>query len=149
MIQSPDLLGRDFYFKYMAAESTTELIKKLGIKSGFSVAVINEPENYWNWLAPLPDKITVKSKGKDFDFIHWFVKENKVFEREYKTKKRMLKKEGMLWVSWPKKASKVETDLNENVIRDFALKNGLVDVKVCSVNEVWSGLKLVYRLIDR
>ncbi len=61
----------------------------------------------------------------------------------------MLKKDGMLWMSWPKKASKVATDLDENIIRNFALKNGLVDVKVCSVNEIWSGLKLVYRLIDR
>jgi len=103
----------------------------------------------WDWLVPLPQKIAVKSKGKDFDFIHWFVKENKIFEKEYKAKKMMLRKDGMLWVSWPKKASKVETDLNENVIRDFALKNGLVDVKVCSVNEIWSGLKLVYRLTDR
>src|SRR5882724_3747678 len=99
----------------MAAESTTELIKKLGVKPGFSVAVFNEPENYWDWLAPLPE-IIVKSKGKDFDFVHWFVKENRVFEREYKAKKMMLKKDGMLWVSWPKKASKVETDLNENII---------------------------------
>ena len=133
----------------MPPESATELIKKLGMKPGFSVIVFNEPEHYWDWLAPLPQKIAVKTKGKDFDFIHWFVKENKVFEKEYHTKKMMLKKDGMLWVSWPKKASKVATDLNENVIRDFALKNGLVDVKVCSVNEVWSGLKLVYRLTDR
>ena len=133
----------------MAAESTTELIKKLGIKSGFCVAVFNEPERYWDWLSPLPEKITVKTKGKDFDFVHWFVKENKVFEKEYSAKKAMLNKDGMLWVSWPKKASKVVTDINENVIRDFALKNGLVDIKVCSVNEVWSGLKLVYRLTDR
>ena len=133
----------------MPAESATELIKKLGIKSGFFVIVFNGPENYWNWLAPLPEKLVVKSKGKDFDFIHWFVKDNKIFEGEFNKKKSMLKKNGMLWVSWPKKASKVTTDLNENIIRDFALKNGLVDVKVCSVNEVWSGLKLVYRLTDR
>jgi hypothetical protein len=133
----------------MPAESNTELIKKLGIKSGFSVVVINEPENYWDWLAPLPEKVLVKSKGKDFDFVHWFVKENNAFEKEFNKKKSMLKKDGMLWVSWPKKASKVVTDLNENIIRDFALKNGLVDVKVCSVNEIWSGLKLVYRLTDR
>ena len=133
----------------MPAYSSTELVKKLGIKSGFSIIVFNDPENYWDWLYPLPEKIAVKTKGKEFDFIHWFVKENKVFEKEFQKKKLMLKKDGMLWMSWPKKASKVATDLDENIIRNFALKNGLVDVKVCSVNEIWSGLKLVYRLIDR
>ena len=133
----------------MGAYSSTELLKKLGIKPGFSVAVFNEPDGYWDWLSPLPENVIIKSKGKEFDFVHLFVKENKAFEKEYKAKKMMLKKDGMLWVSWPKKASKVETDLNENIIRDFALKNGLVDVKVCSVNDVWSGLKLVHRLIDR
>ena len=133
----------------MGAYSSTELVKKLGIKSGFSVVVFNEPEHYWDWLAPLPENIAVKTKGKEFNFIHWFVKENKSFEKEFSKKKSLLKKDGMLWISWPKKASKVTTDLNENVIRNFALKNGLVDVKVCSVNEVWSGLKLVYRLSDR
>jgi hypothetical protein len=133
----------------MPAYSSTELVKKLGIKSQFSVIVFNEPESYWDWLAPLPDDVVVKTKGNDFDFVHWFVKENKIFEREFLKKKSLLKKDGMMWMSWPKKASKVETDLNENVIRDFALKNGLVDVKVCSVNDVWSGLKLVYRLADR
>ena len=133
----------------MPAYSSTELVKKLGIKSGFSIIVFNDPENYWDWLSPLPEKIIVKTKGKEFDFIHWFVKENKVFEKEFQKKKLMLKKDGMLWMSWPKKAAKVATDLDENIIRNYALKNGLVDVKVCSVNEIWSGLKLVYRLIDR
>lgn len=111
--------------------------------------VFNEPKEYWAWLSTLPENVSVKTKGKNVDFVHWFVSENKIFEKEFKKKKAMLKKEGMMWVSWPKKASKVGTDLNENVIRDFALKNGLVDVKVCSVDDVWSGLKLVYRLIDR
>src|SRR5437879_4312152 len=105
----------------MPTESNTDLIKKLGIKPGFSAIVFNEPENYWNWLAPLPEKLVVKSKGKDFDFIHWFVKENKIFEAEFSKKKSLLKKNGMLWVSWPKKASKVTTDLNENIIREFTL----------------------------
>lgn len=138
-----------FALKNMPAYSSTELVKKLGIKSGFSVAVFNEPEGYWDWLAPLPEKVMVKTKGKGFDFVHWFVKENRTFEKEFQKKKSLLKKDGMLWMSWPKKASKVQTDLNENIIRDYALKNGLVDVKVCSVDDVWSGLKLVYRLVDR
>jgi hypothetical protein len=133
----------------MPAYSSTELVKKLGIKTGYSVIVFNAPKDYWDWIAPLPENIEVKTKGKDFDFVHWFVSENKTYEKEFLKKKALLKKDGMMWMSWPKKASKVETDLNENVIRDFALKNGLVDIKVCSVNDVWSGLKLVYRLIDR
>lgn len=133
----------------MPAYSSTALVKKLGIKPGYSVMVFNEPKGYWDWLAPLPEDINVKTKGKDVDFVHWFVKENKIFEKEFQNKKGLLKKDGMMWMSWPKKASKVETDLNENIIRDFALKNGLVDVKVCSVDDIWSGLKLVYRLADR
>ena len=133
----------------MPAESSTELIKKLGIKPGYSICILNEPENYWDWLAPLPDDLVVKGRGKEFDFVHWFVKERSAFQKEFAKRRDMLKKSGMLWVSWPKKVSKVTTDLDENIIRDFALKNGLVDVKVCSVNEIWSGLKLVYRLADR
>ena len=70
----------------MPAYSSTELVKKLGIKSGFSIIVFNDPENYWDWLSPLPEKIDVKIKGKEFDFIHWFVKENKVFEKEFQKK---------------------------------------------------------------
>src|SRR5258708_21799745 len=108
----------------MSAESSTELIKKLGVKTGYVLCVINEPENYWDWLSPLPEDVIVKSKGKEFDFVHWFVKEKSIFEKEFAKRRLMLKKSGMLWISWPKKASKVSTDLNENIIRDFALKNG-------------------------
>jgi len=85
----------------------------------------------------------------EVDFIHVFVKESKVFQKEFLYCKKHLKKTGMLWISWPKKASKVATDLDENVIRDFGLEAGLVDVKVCAVDEVWSGLKFMFRLKDR
>ncbi|MGC4022156.1 MAG: DUF3052 family protein [Cyclobacteriaceae bacterium] len=81
--------------------------------------------------------------------MHWFVEDKKIYEKEFLSKKAILKKDGMIWVSWPKKSSKIKTDLDENVIRDYALKKGLVDVKVCAVSEIWSGLKLVYRLTDR
>ncbi|HNP06444.1 MAG TPA: hypothetical protein PKN99_02405 [Cyclobacteriaceae bacterium] len=83
------------------------------------------------------------------DFIHLFVKEKKRFGREFLKLKTELKKDGMLWVSWPKKSSKVASDLDENIIRDYGLANGLVDVKVCAVDEVWSGLKFMYRVKDR
>ena len=81
--------------------------------------------------------------------MHLFVKDVKVFEREFLKLKTSIRPAGMLWVSWPKKSSKVESDLDEGIIRKFGLQNGLVDVKVCAVDEVWSGLKFMYRLKDR
>lgn len=135
----------------MAGYSSTPLITKLGIKAGYAVRVINAPEEYWNWLSPLPEGVTVpeKSVRTRLDFVHLFVLEKKVFEKEVLRCRKSLKPDGMIWVSWPKKASKVPTDLDENVIRAFALKNGLVDVKVCAVDETWSGLKLVIPVKDR
>lgn len=85
----------------------------------------------------------------ELDFIHVFTQNLKNFENEFLRCKKYLKKDGMLWISWPKKSSKVPTDLDENVIREFGLKNGLVDVKVCAIDEIWSGLKFVYRVKDR
>ncbi len=135
----------------MAGYSGTTLLKKLGIKAGNRLITINEPRAYWDWLAPLPEKVEVKRKPvrESLDFIHLFVKERKVFEPEFLKYKKFLKKDGMLWVSWPKKSANVLTDLGENEIRDFGLDNGMVDVKVCAVDEVWSGLKFVFRLKDR
>lgn len=134
----------------MAGYSSTPLAKKLGIKPGFHIHVSNEPKSYWKDLAPLPDKVNAMDRPtSDLDFVHWFVSEKKVFEKEFLKKKKLIKKDGMLWVSWPKKSSGVASDLDENIIREFGLKNGLVDVKVCAVDEVWSGLKFVYRLVDR
>jgi hypothetical protein len=135
----------------MAGYSGTPLVKKLGLREGFRLCVINEPSQYWNWISPLPEgtiKATKSSKG-EFDFIHLFVKEKKIFEKDFIDSRKCLKKDGMLWISWPKKSSKVATDLDENIIRDYGLKNGLVDVKVCAVDETWSGLKFVFRLKDR
>lgn len=131
--------------------SGTPLVKKLGVKSGYQCIVFNEPTEYWNWLSPLPQDVTVKQKGssESIDFIHLFVKEKKIFEKEFLKNKKFLKKDGSLWISWPKKSSKVPTDLDENIIRDFGLENGLVDVKVCAVDEVWSGLKFMFRTKDR
>lgn len=134
-----------------AGYSGTSLIKKLGIKPGLSIRVVNEPANYWEWISPLPEKIKVISRAKkeSADFIHLFTKERAKFEKEFLKLKAELKKEGMLWVSWPKKSSKVASDLDENIIRNYGLAKGLVDVKVCAVDEVWSGLKFMYRIKDR
>jgi hypothetical protein len=134
----------------MAGYSGTPLNKKLGLTEGLVMLAINCPSKYFDWIAPLPTRLIVKDKLCDgLDCIHLFVRELKVFEKDFVACKAHLKKSGMLWVSWPKKSSKVATDLDENLIRDFGLRQGLVDVKVCAVDEVWSGLKFVFRKKDR
>jgi hypothetical protein len=134
----------------MAGYSGTPLLKKLGIKPGFKMYVANPPGEYFEWLSPLPDEVEVKIRlAKGVDFVHVFCLSQKDFHSLFTKVKSILKKEGMVWVSWPKKASRVKTDLDENIIRDFGLKSGMVDVKVCAVDETWSGLKFVFRLKDR
>jgi hypothetical protein len=134
----------------MAGYSATPLQKKLGLKEGFSVLVLNAPKPYFDWISPLPKDIQVKSRlTGELDFIHLFTQSQKTFETDFIKCKKYLKKDGMMWISWPKKSSKISTDIDENIIREFGLKNGLVDVKVCAVDEVWSGLKFVYRVKDR
>ena len=126
------------------------LIVKLGLKPGFTVFILNQPENYFEILGELPEGISVKKKSSaEIDFIHFFTKDQKEYTAKLLSLKKNLAKNGMLWISWPKKTSSITTDLNENIIRDIALENGLVDVKVCAVDDNWSGLKLVYRLKDR
>ena len=134
----------------MAGYSGTPLLKKLGIKPRHCLYIYQQPKEYFNWLSPMPDGVVTKARlSGDCDFIHLFVKDQKTFQREFVKGMKHLKKEGMLWVSWPKKSSKVPTDLDDNIIRNFGLEQGLVDVKVCAVDEIWSGLKLVIRLKDR
>ncbi len=135
----------------MAGYSQTPLLKKLGIKPAARILVKDEPPSYWDWISPLPEDVVVvkQPRANDLDFVHMFVLSMKVYESQFMRLKKLLKKDGMLWISWPKKSSKIETDLDENKIRDFGLANGLVDVKVCAVDEVWSGLKFVYRTKDR
>lgn len=112
--------------------------------------IFKNPPDYFDWLSPLPVDIKVTNTLKaEVDFIHSFLTESNVFKTEFVKYKKHLKKNGMLWISWPKKSSKVPTDLDENVIRDFGLQEGLVDVKVCAVDQVWSGLKFMYRIKDR
>ncbi len=135
----------------MAGYSGTPLLKKLGIKPDFKIILKNEPPLYLDWLSPLPEGVTIarKSTKADVDFVHLFVLKRADFQKDFKLFKENLKKDGMMWISWPKKSSKVPTDLDENVIREYGLANGLVDVKVCAVDDVWSGLKFVYRTKDR
>lgn len=130
----------------MAGYSGTPLAKKLGLKTGFNARVVNPPEGYFDWLEPQPDGIDwVTTWQADLDFVHIFSKQRSEHESTLKTAMERIQRNGMIWLSWPKKASKVPTDMTENVVREIALPLGLVDVKVCAVNEIWSGLKLVIR----
>ena len=134
----------------MAGYSGTPLLKKLGIKSGFDVAFVNAPENFVKQL-DLPSDVIVRSlsKARDLDFILVFVKSQRILTTAFAQYSPKIKSNGMFWVSWPKKTSGVQTDLTENFVRDIGLAAGLVDVKVCAIDDVWSGLKFVYRLKDR
>ena len=111
---------------------------------------MNQPGHYFDLLGKIPESISIKKKlSGEIDFIHFFTKNKKEYLTNLPKLQKHLNKNGMLWISWPKKASKIPTDLNEDIIRNIALTNGLVDVKVCAIDENWSGLKLVYRLKDR
>jgi hypothetical protein len=133
-----------------AGYSGTPLTKKLGIKNGMSVIAIHAPENYRDLLAPLPDGVTITDSLSDnAPFIHCFCTSQAELKTQYEALKAALAKDGLLWISWYKKAAKIPTDLTEDVIRDMAIAGGLVDVKVCAVDAKWSGLKLVYRKVDR
>ena len=130
----------------MAGYSQRSLKDKLGIKPEYDLLFVNAPESYFAELGKLSNLI---GKSDHYDFIHFFPKDKAEFVAKYESLKSKLRPAGMLWVSWPKAASKIKTDINDNVIRDYALDHGLVDVKVCAVDEVWSALKLIYRLRDR
>jgi len=134
-----------------AGYSGTPLVKKLGYKSGFAALIMNEPGNYRELLGDLPESAEIHKEPKQnlFDLIHFFTKEKLELELELPKLKMMLKKDGMIWVSWPKKASGVQTDIDGNGVRSTGLQTGLVDIKVCAVDEIWSGLKFVYRKKDR
>ncbi|MDX6406777.1 MAG: hypothetical protein QOH70_4232 [Blastocatellia bacterium] len=133
----------------MAGYSATPLVKKLGLKPGFNVAFVSSPAGYVSEL-DLPADVIINSRsGKPLDFVQLFVKSEKDLKTTFSEYSQRLNASGMLWVSWPKKSSGVSTDLSENIVRDVGLAAGLVDVKICAVNEVWSGLKFVFRLRDR
>lgn len=133
-----------------AGYSKKSLVEKLGIKEGLKVAIFNSPADYNHTLGKLPENVAVtKNLGERLDFIQFFTKVSKGLERTFPKLKRALAKNGILWISWPKGSSKVKTDLNENIVREIGLGNGLVDIKIAAVDEIWSGLKFVYRLKDR
>lgn len=125
--------------------SGTPLPKKLGIKDGASVAILNAPSGYAGSLG-------VKSASEmkpGLDFIQFFTRSRAELEQQLPRLRKHIKADGMIWISWPKKSSKVATDITEDVIRATCLPLKLVDVKVCAVDETWSGLKLVIPVKDR
>lgn len=133
----------------MAGYSETPLVKKLGIKPGFNIAFVNAPVDFFDELT-LPQDIKVNSRTqKPLDFVLLFVKSEKDLKKEFSQHAKRLGPAGMIWVAWPKKSSGVTTDLSFNNVQAIGLATGLVDVKICAVNEVWSGLKFVIRLKDR
>jgi len=133
----------------VAGYSGTPLAKKLGIKDGFHISLINAPGYYPDLFSDLPPNLVFERDAAETDFIHFFTKSRAEYESMMASLKKQIKTNGMIWVSWPKKASKVPTDITEDIIRNYALQLGLVDIKVCAVDEVWSGLKLVIPVKDR
>ena len=134
----------------MAGYSGTPLVKKLGIKEGSRVTLVNAPENFETELCELPDNVKfMKSTTKSLDLILFFVLSERVLARDFAKLAARLTSNGMIWIAWPKKSSGVTTDLTFEPVQRIGLDAGLVDVKICAIDDTWSGLKFVYRLKDR
>lgn len=130
-----------------AGYSKRSLREKLGIKDGAAIAIIDAPDNY----ATLTEisRFDTELDQEEYDFLHFFAQRAIGLGHAFPVLAKRLKQDGMLWISWPKGSSGVESDLGENIVREIGLANGLVDVKVAAIDDVWSGLKFVYRLKDR
>ena len=130
----------------VAGYSGTPLARKLGIKDGARVFLTNAPANYARMVAPLPAGVRMVTSIDDHtDLIHMFVTRRRDLDTGLRRTIQLMRTDAAVWVSWPKKASGVATDVTEDTIREVALPLGLVDIKVCAVDETWSGLKLVVR----
>ncbi len=133
-----------------AGYSGTPLEKKLGIREGFKIRIVNQPAYYFELFTEMPENITILADKKSRkNLIHYFAKQAKDLYKDIVSLRNELEPDGAIWISWPKKASKVATDITEDMIRNLALSNGLVDIKVCAVDEIWPGLKLVIPVKDR
>jgi hypothetical protein len=134
----------------MAGYSGRRLVDKLGIKPGTRIAILNAPRGYRATLGTLPPGVVVASAPRGtFPFIQFFTRSRSLLQTKLDMLLRALEPDGALWISWPKKASGVATDMTEDAVREIALPVGLVDIKVAAVDDVWSGLKLVRRLGNR
>jgi hypothetical protein len=132
----------------MAGYSGTPLVQKIGIKPGYRLVLRNHPPSFLRDLGKLPDGVTSRSSGKA-NVVVYFTDRRSALEKDFPGLAGNLQPDGMLWIAWPKKASGRVTDLTEDVVRETGLGFGLVDVKVCAIDGIWSGLKFVIRLKDR
>ena len=132
-----------------AGYSGTPLDKKPGIKPGSNIQLVNAPDYYFNLFTDLPGDLHIDEDDAPKDLVHFFKSEENELITMLPILREQIKPNGMIWLSWPKKSSKMKTDITEDTIRNFALKIGLVDIKVCAVDETWSGLKLVIPVKDR
>jgi len=134
----------------MAGYSGTPLPQKLGIKPGLTVVTINAPANYRRLLGQIPDSVTFSERLKSgSSFVHLFTSRRSEMQKKMSILRDKISDNGAIWVSWPKKSSGISTDVTEDVIREIALPLGFVDIKVCAVDETWSGLKLMIRRENR
>jgi hypothetical protein len=134
----------------MAGYSATPLISKLGLKPPLKLLAIDAPKEYRGWIGELPAGVSlVRRWSAPIQAAHIFSRRKGELKKHLVRCRKALAPSGFVWVSWPKQASKVETDITEDVIREIALPLGFVDIKVCAVSDVWSGLKLVIRKSER
>jgi hypothetical protein len=134
----------------VAGYSGTPLRQKLGIKPGLDVVTLNAPTNYRRLLGPVPEGVTFSDRLKpSSSFVHVFIKKRSELEKKLSILREKIADTGTVWVSWPKKSSGVPTDVTEDVVRVVALPLRFVDVKVCAIDETWSGLKLMVRRENR
>jgi hypothetical protein len=136
----------------MAGYSGTPLVRKLGIKPGHRIALLHAPPDFDHTLGELPEDVSVQTQlrgGAKLDVIVLFADSRSELVKRFPALANRLNPAGGLWIAWPKQASGVATDLTDNVVRAVGLDAGLVDTKVCAVDETWSGLRFVYRLQDR
>ncbi|MGX4802308.1 DUF3052 domain-containing protein [Bradyrhizobium guangdongense] len=134
----------------MAGTSGKPLVQKLGIKPGFCIFVDGLVTSYRDVVGELPDGVSIASTAKArLDMVHVFAAEAKGLAAKLRSYRKAIAPDGMIWASWPKKASGIATDVTEALVRETALASGLVDIKICAVNDIWSGLKLVIPVKDR
>ncbi|MGR3811843.1 DUF3052 family protein [Jiulongibacter sp. NS-SX5] len=126
----------------------TPLYKKLGLKDGQKVILLNFPENYFDLLGHIPE-VEDCEENELADFVHWFGTESYVLDDALKTLRYRIKQSGMIWLSWPKKTSRIETDLNYHSVKSVAMQYGLIDTKVSAIDKIWTACKYVIPLKDR
>jgi hypothetical protein len=134
----------------MAGYSGTPLAHKLGIKENFRITLANAPTDFADELSPLPSgAVILPPTRKPLDLILLFADKQSILKNSFPKLAARLAPNGMLWVTWPKKSSRVATDLTFDVVQELGLTAGLVDTKICAINEIWSGLRFVIRIKDR